>query len=85
MTAQMFKMLDKTQRLALARDWHAAQRVLMAHRRFLHAQFKLLRRRGSVRRVLEAIRGALNDHPAWVATGVLFTLTLCLYLYRQLF
>jgi hypothetical protein len=85
MTAEMFKMLDKNQRLELARDWHAGQRVLLAHRRYLRAQFKLVRRRGPVRRTLEAIRGALNDHPGWVATGVLVTFAACLYLFWQLF
>jgi len=85
MTAQMFKMLDPTQRECMARDWEAGYRVLLCHRRFLHAQFKHLRSRGPVSLVLKAIRGALNDHPVWVSVAVLLTVGLCILLYRKMF
>jgi hypothetical protein len=85
MTAQMFKMLDESQRAALARDWDAGYRVLLAHRRFLRGQFKLWRARGPLSLVLNAIRVALNDHPAWVLAGMCLAVLLCLFLYRKVF
>jgi hypothetical protein len=84
MTAQMFKMLDKTQRADLARDWEAGQRVLLSHRRFLLTQFKLLRSRGPVSLALQAIRGAINDYPVWVFAGVFLTVLACVLLYWKL-
>jgi hypothetical protein len=85
MTAQMFKMLDMTQRADLARDWAAGHGVLLAHRGFLLAQFKLLRSRGPISLVLKAVRGALNDHPLWVTVGVFLAGLLCALLYRTMF
>jgi hypothetical protein len=84
MTAQMFKMLDKTQRLDLARDWEAGQRVLLSHRRFLLTQFKLLRSRGPLSLALQAIRGAINDYPVWVLAGLFLAVLACVLLYQKL-
>jgi hypothetical protein len=85
MTAQMFKSLDKAQRLALARDWDTGYRVLLAHRRFLHSQFRHLRRRGPVSLLVKAVRSGINDHPAWVSLGVALTFCVCVLVYRVLF
>ena len=85
MTAQMFKMLDKSQRLDLARDWESGYRVLLTHRRFLHTEFKTLRRRGPFQLVLQAVRSAINDHPVWVSTGVLLATGVCALIYWKIF
>ncbi len=85
MTALMFKSMDKSQRKCLARDWEAGYRVLIAYRRFLRGQFKALRRRGLVPLVLQAIRGALNDHPIWVSLGVVATIAICVAFYGRFF
>ena len=77
MTAQMFKMLDKDQREALAQDWQNGYKVLLAHRQFLRKEFKVLRRRGFLSLVMRAIRTTLNDHPVWVSLGVLLGFVLC--------
>jgi hypothetical protein len=84
MTAQMFKMLDPTQRQHLARDWHAGYQVFLSHRRFLRAQFKLLRSRGPLSLVVKAVRSALNDHPVWVSMGVLLATALCAFVFWKL-
>jgi len=70
MTAVMFNMLDPNQREALARDWVAGRVVLLAHRKFLHGEFKRLRRRNILARAIHASRAALNDHPRWVLLGI---------------
>jgi hypothetical protein len=67
----MFKRLDAEQREALARDWHAGQALLLAHRQFLRQQVKKLRRRGLAARLLYTVQAAVNDHPGWVAVGLL--------------
>jgi hypothetical protein len=85
MTAEMFKMLDETQRAWLARDWEAGYHVLLSHRQFLRLQFKILRNRGPASLVLQAVRSALNDHPVWVLTGVLLVAGLCALLYWKVF
>jgi hypothetical protein len=85
MTAQMFKMLDKSQRVDLVRDWGAGYRDLIAHRRLLRAQFKLLRSRGPLTLIVEAIRGAINDYPLQVATGIILTVAFCVFLYWKVF
>jgi hypothetical protein len=85
MTAQMFKMLDGSQRAAMARDWKAGYEVLRAYRRFLLAHFRFLRSRGFVSRLLQAVRSALNDHPVWVVSGVSLAVFLCVVVCRKLF
>jgi hypothetical protein len=67
----MFKRLDPEEREALARDWLAGQTLLQAHRQFLRQQVKGLRRRGLVARLLYTVEAAVNDHPGWVAFGLL--------------
>jgi hypothetical protein len=71
MTASMLRGSDELHRELLARDWQAGRRVLLAYRRFLHAQFKLRRRHGAMRFFGRAVRFFLNDHPALTATGAL--------------
>lgn len=85
MTALMFKRMDEDQRVDLARDWEAGYRVLLAHRRFLRGEFKTLRRRGVIRLILQAIRGALNDHPIWVSVCALAIVALCAAFYHRVF
>ncbi len=79
MTAQMFKMLDLSQREDLARDWEAGHKVLLSHRQFLRDHFKALRRRRWPSLVLEAVRGALNDHPIWVGFGAALVVSACVF------
>jgi len=84
MTVQMFAVMDMTQRENLARDWDAGYRVLLAYRRFLHVQFKLLRRGGPVSLVWKGVRGAINDHPLWVTAAVLLCVAVCVLFFRKL-
>ncbi len=67
----MFKQLDTEQREALARDWLAGRALLQAHREFLRQEVKRLRRRGLVERLLYPVHAVVNDHPGWVALGLL--------------
>lgn len=85
LTAAMFKMLDKTQRDLLAKDWQAGQKVLLAHRRFLRQEFKTLRRRGPIQLLVQGIRGAINDHPVRVAVAVTLVLGLSALVYWKWF
>ncbi|MCI0378616.1 MAG: hypothetical protein L0215_13485 [Gemmataceae bacterium] len=79
MTAQMFKMLDASQRECLARDWAEGRKLLLAYRKFVRQQFKTLRRRSPPNRVFAAIRHAINDHPILVAVGSLVAVAAVFY------
>jgi hypothetical protein len=81
MTASMLRGSDELHRELLARDWQAGRRILLAYRRFLHAQFKLRRRHGAMRFFGRAVRFFLNDHPALTATGALLVAAASVALY----
>src|SRR5262245_32775945 len=80
MTAQMFNSLDSDEREDLARDWDSGHKVLLSHRQFLRRQFRTLRRRGLFHLVMKAVRGAINDHPVWVALGTIGAVALVYFL-----
>jgi hypothetical protein len=65
-----FKMLDRNQREALAKDWLAGRTLLASHRQFLRQELKALRKRTWWGRTVRAVRAALNDHPGYVIMGV---------------
>jgi len=81
MTASMLRGADELHRELLVRDWEAGRRVLLAYRRFLHMQFKLMRRHGPMRFFGRAVRFFLNDHPVLTATGALLVAGASLGLY----
>ena len=77
-----FQTLLPSQREALARDWKAGWKLLLAHRDFLRQEVRALRRRGFLGRALRAIRTVLTDQPGMVLL-LLALLALNVALWRQ--
>jgi hypothetical protein len=74
----VFNAMSEEPREQLARDWALAQKILLAHRRFLLRQLKALRRRSLVGRALYALRSSLSDHPVlWSSLGAAVGVAAC--------
>jgi len=79
-TAQIFGSLDREQRKALAKDWLAARQILLSYRRFLHREFKSLRKAGWLGRAIRALRTGVHDHPVIVWTTLAATVATLLWI-----
>jgi hypothetical protein len=77
-----FQTLLPSQREALARDWAAGQKLLLAHKDFLRQELRGLRRKTSLGRALRATRAFLNEHPAGLLV-VLGLLAVAIALWRE--
>lgn len=66
MIVPTFRTLLPDQREALARDWHAGRKLLVAHRNFLRQELHSLRRKSYIGRMVRAVRAVLNEHPGTV-------------------
>ncbi len=58
-----FQSLLPSQREALARDWNAAQRLLLAHKDFLRQEIRALRRKPFLSRLMRPVLSFLDEHP----------------------
>jgi hypothetical protein len=77
-TPDVFNAMGDEPREQLARDWTLAHRILLAHRRFLLRQFKVLRRQGRFGRVVHALRSSFRDHPAlWTGLAAAVGVAAC--------
>ena len=79
-----FQTLLPSQREALARDWAAGQKLLVAHKDFLRQELRGLRRKTFLGRGLRAARAFLNEHPAGLLV-VLGLLAVAIALWREFF
>lgn len=82
-TAHIFTSLDKEQRKALTKDWAAGRQVLLCYRRFLHREFKTLRRAGLLGRTLRAMRTAVHDHPLLILGTLVVPTALLLWFFLR--
>jgi len=79
-----FQTLLPSQREALARDWVAGQKLLVAHKDFLRQELRGLRRKTPLGRAVRAVRAFLNEHPAGLLV-VLGLLAVAIALWREFF
>lgn len=79
-----FQTLLPSQREALARDWAAGQKLLLAHKDFLRQELRALRHKTPLGRALRAARAFLNEHPAGLLV-VLGLLAVAIALWREFF
>jgi hypothetical protein len=78
-----FASLLPSQREALARDWKAGHHLLTAHRQFLRAELRAMRRKSPWRWGVRAVRAFINDHPGLVLL-ILGALALLVAYWRSL-
>jgi hypothetical protein len=78
-----FQTLLPSQRDALARDWKAGQKLLIAHRGFLRQELRSMRRRGLLAQVYRAVKTVLTDQPGMVLLLLaLLALNVAVWRYR---
>lgn len=65
-TVKVFQSFSPHQREALSRDWHAASKLLTAHRDFLRRELRAMRQQPWRQRLLRASWSLLRDQPGTV-------------------
>ena len=75
-----FQTLLGSQRQALARDWRAGHKLLLAHKDFIRHELAAHRKRSWFGRRLRMVRAFLNDHPGgWLIVLGLLALAIALW------
>jgi hypothetical protein len=80
-TPEVFNAMGDEPREQLARDWALANKVLLAHRRYLLRQFKSLRRQGRLGRLSYILRLSFDNHPVfWTGLATAVGIAACVLL-----